>query len=45
MTDPGCQRITHLQYLLRGDAIFPEEAGSLSANTPQIRLAAVLVGI
>jgi hypothetical protein len=23
MTDPGCQRITHLQYLLRGDPLFP----------------------
>ena len=23
MTNPGCQRITHLQYLLRGDLPFP----------------------
>jgi hypothetical protein len=23
MTDPGCQRITHLQCLLRGDSFFP----------------------
>ena len=24
MTHPGCQRITHLQYLLRRDSRFPE---------------------
>jgi hypothetical protein len=45
MTDPGCQRITHLQYLLRGSSLFSEEGRHFSANARPVRLVAGLVGI